>query len=70
MLTWGQYEPSVEVGDIIEYSCLGVKDTGKVQELQWFINRWEVIFQSSKGNGEICAPEHNCQVISRGYKDV
>ena len=70
MTLWHQYEPSVEVGDFIEYNCLGVKDSGIVQELQWFMNRWEVIFESNKGNGEICAPDHNCEVISRGQRDV
>ena len=60
----------INVGDTIEYSCLGVKDKGKVLELQWFMNRWEVTFQSSKGKGKITAPQYKCSVISRGYKEV
>ena len=36
----------INIGDTIEYSCLGVKDKGKVLELHWFMNRWEVTFQS------------------------
>ena len=60
----------INVGDTIEYNCLGVKDKGKVLELQWFMNRWEVTFQSSKGKGKITAPQYKCSVISRGYKEV
>ena len=65
MAFWYQYEPTVKVGDFIEYNCLGVNDSGIVQEIQWFMNRWEVIFESDKGKGEICGGEHNCTVISR-----
>lgn len=70
MAFWYQYEPTVEVGDFIEYNCLGVKDSGIVQEIQWFMNRWDVIFESDKGNGEICGGEHNCTVKTRSYENA
>jgi len=61
---------NIDIGDTIEYNCLGVKDKGKVLELHWFMNRWEITFQSSKGKGNITAPQHNCSVITKSYKEV
>ena len=62
----GSYESlKVNIGDTIGYSCLGVKDTGKVLEIQWFMNRWEVTFQSNKGKGKITAPQYKCSIIKR-----